>query len=163
KHFHVAGNRRSRMAKSVRQNPDNCHGIIVEPEGAADNVRIGAIGATPQGIADHDLESETRHEVLRAKQPSNLRRHTQDGTVAETAIDPLDTLGLSGTGHILATLEDRCDIFKYTRSRLKVIQLGLGKPDVPQSDAGLVKEDSYQTIGIAIGQRTQQHGIHDAE
>jgi hypothetical protein len=62
-----------------------------------------------------------------------------------------------------STREDRGHIFKYTRSRLQVIQFGLRKPHVPQSYAGLVEEDSYQTIGIAVGQRTQQHGIHDAE
>src|SRR5262249_23202837 len=101
--------------------------------------------------------------VLRAEQASNLRRHTQQGKVAETGIDLLETLGLSGAGQILATLEDRGDIFKYTCSRLQVIQFGLGKPNVPQSYTGLVKEDSYQTIGISIGQRTKQHGIHDAE
>src|SRR6185437_2780607 len=109
------------------------------------------------------LCSETRHEVLRAKQPPNLRGNTQHGKVAKTAVDPLDTLRLSGAGQILAALKYRGHIFKYTRSRLQVIQFGLGKSDVPQSYAGLVKEDSYQTIGIAVGQRTQQHGIHDAE
>src|SRR5258706_404264 len=70
---------------------------------------------------------------------------------------------LTGAGQILATLEDRGHIFKYTRSRQQVIQFGLGKLNVPQSYAGLVKEDSHQTVGIAVGQRTQQHGIHDAE
>src|SRR6185437_913199 len=108
-------------------------------------MRIGAIGTAPQAITDHGLSGETRHEVLRTEQPSNLRGHTQHGKVAETTIDPLDTLGLSGPSHILAALEDRAHIFKYTRSRLQVIQFGLGKPDIPQSYAGLVKEDSYQT------------------
>src|SRR5579864_404363 len=134
------------MAKSAWQNPNNRKGIIVDPDGAAKNMRIGAIGTAPQAIADHGLCSETGHEVLRTKQPSNLRGHTQHGKVAKTAIDPLDTLGLPGAGQILATLIDRAHIFKYTRSRLKVIQFGLGKPNVPQSYAGLVKEDSYQTI-----------------
>ena len=151
------------MAKSAWQNPNNCKGIIVDPDGTAENIRIGAIGTAPQAIADHGLWSETRREVLRTIQPSNLRDHTQHGKVAKTAIDPLDTLGLFGAGQILATLKDRGHIFKYTRSRLQVIQFGLGKLNVPQSYAGLVKEDSYQTIGIAVGQRTQQHGIHDAE
>src|SRR5215475_301875 len=151
------------MAKSSWQNSNNRKGIIVEPDGTADNIRIGAIGAAPQAITDHGLCGETRHEVLRTKQPSNLRGHTQHGEVAETAIDPLDTLGLSGPGHILATLKNRGHVFKYTRSRLQVIQFGLGKPNVPQSYAGLVKEDSYQTIGIGVRQRTQQYGIHDAE
>src|SRR5271163_1248102 len=151
------------MAKSAWQNPNNRKGIAVDPEGTAENTRIGAIGTAPQAIADHGLWSETRREVLRTIQPSNLRDHTQHGKVAETGIDPLDTLGLFGAGQILAALEDRGHIFKYTRSRLQVIQFGLGKPNVPQSYAGLVKEDSYQTIGIAVGQRTQQHGIHDAE
>src|ERR1700685_1737521 len=151
------------MAKSAWQNPNNCKGIIVDPDGTAENIRIGAIGTAPQAIADHGFWSETRREVLRTIQPSNLRDHTQHGKVSETAIDPLDTLGLSGAGQILATLKDRGHIFKYTRSRLQVIQFGLGKRNVPQSYAGLVKEDSYQTIGIGVGQRTQQHGIHDAE
>src|SRR5450432_1336674 len=151
------------MAESAWQNPNNCKGITVDPDGTAENIRIGAIGTSPQAIADYGLCSETRREVLRTKQPSNLRDHTQHGKVAKTAIDPLDTLGLSGAGQILATLKDRGHIFKYTRSRLQVIQFGLGKPDVPQSYAGLVNEDSYQTIGIAVRQRTQQHGIHDAE
>src|SRR5882724_7894353 len=151
------------MAKSAWQNPNNCKGIIVDPDGTAQNIRIGAIGTAPQAIADHGLWSETRREVLRTIQPSNLRDHTQHGKVAKTAIDPLDTLGLSGAGQILATLKDRGHIFKYTRSRLQVVQFGLGKPNIPQPYAGLVKVDSYQTIGIAVGQRTQQHGIHDAE
>src|SRR6185437_10429238 len=151
------------MAKSAWQNPNNREGIIVDPDGTAENMRIGAIGAAPQAITDHGLCGETRHEVLRTKQPSNLRGHTQHGKVAETPIDPLDTLGLSGAGQILATLEDRGHIFKYTRSHLEVIQFRLGKPDVPQPYAGLVKEDSYQTIGIGVGQRTQQHGVYDAE
>src|SRR6185437_9314612 len=105
----------------------------------------------------------TRRKVLRTKQASDLRRHTQKRKIAETAIDAFDTFGLSGATEILATLEDRRDIVKHTRLRLQVLQLGLGKPDVPQSYAALVKEDSYQAIGIAVGQRTQQHGIHDAE
>src|SRR5580692_1281159 len=151
------------MTKSAWQNPNNCKGIIVDPDGTAENIRIGAIGTAPQAIADHGLWRETRHEVLRTIQPSNLRDHTQHGKIAETAIDPLDALGRSGAGQILATLEDRGHIFKYTRSRLQVIQFGLGKLNVPQSYAGLVKEDSYQTIGIAVGQRMQQHGVHDAE
>src|ERR1700723_3015835 len=151
------------MTKSAWQNPDNCKGIIVDPDGTAENLRIGAIGTAPQAIADHGLWSETRREVLRTIQPSNLRDHTQHGKVAETAIDPLDTLGLFGAGQILATLKDRGHIFKDTRSCLQVIQFGLGKRNVPQSYAGLVKVDSYQTIGIAVGQRTQQHGIHDTE
>src|SRR5437763_12032924 len=151
------------MAKSAWQNPDNCMGIIVDQEGTADNIWIGAIGTAPQAIADHYHGSETEREVLRTKQPSNLRGYPQHGKVAETAIDRLETLGLFDAGQILATLEDRGHIFKYTRSRLQVIQFGLGKPNVPQPYAGLVKEDSYQTIGIAVGQRTQQHSIHDAE
>src|SRR6202050_4444261 len=119
------------MAKSAWQNPDNCKGIIVDPDGTAENLRIGAIGTAPQAIADHGLWSETKREVLRTIQPSNLRDHTQHGKVAKTAIDPLDTLGLSGAGQILATLKDRGHIFKYTRSRLQVIQFGLGKLNVP--------------------------------
>src|ERR1700683_3619246 len=163
KHFCVAGNRRSRMAKSAWQNPNNCKGIIVDPHGTADNVRIGSIGTAPQAIADPGLWSETRHEILRTIQPSNLRDHTQHGKVAKTGINPLQTLGLFRAGQILATLKDRGHIFKYTRSRLQVIQFGLGKPNIPQSYAGLVKEDSYQAIGIAEWKRAQQHGIHDAE
>src|ERR1700683_219802 len=151
------------MTKSAWQNPDNYNGIIVEQEGTAENIRIGAIGTAPQSIADHDHGSETEREVLRTKQSSNLRGRTQHGKVAKTAIDRLETLGLFGTGQILATLKDRGHIFKYTRSRLQVIQFGLGKPNVPQSYSWLVKEDSYQTIGVAVGQRMQQHGIHDAE
>src|SRR5689334_4198075 len=151
------------MAKSAWQNPNNCSGITVDPDRSADNIRIGTIGTAPQAIADHGLWSETRREILGTKQPSNLRGHTQHGKVAVTAIDRLETLGLFDAGQILATLEDRAHIFKYTRSRLQVIQFGLGKPNVPQPYAGLVKEDSYQTIGIAVRQRTQQYGIHDAE
>ena len=113
------------MAKSAWQNPNNRKGIIVDPDGMAENVRIGAIGTTPQAIADHGLCSETRHEVLRTIQSSNLRGHTQHGKIAKTAINPLDALGLSGAGQILATLEDRGHIFKYTRSRQQVIQFGL--------------------------------------
>src|SRR5262249_4757192 len=112
---------------------------------------------------DHGQWSETRHDVLRTKQPPNLRGHTQHGKIAETAIDRLNTLRLLGAGQILATLKYRGHIFKYTRSRLQVIQFGLGKPNVAQSYPGLVKEDSYQTIGIAVRQRAQQHSIHDAE
>src|SRR5208282_5984738 len=163
KHFHVAGNRRSRMAKSAWQNPDNCSGIIVEQEGTAENIRIGAIGTAPQSIADHDHGSKTERKVLRTKQPSNLRGRTQHGKVAETAIDRLETLGLFGAGQILATLEDRGHIFKYARSRLQVIHFGHGKTNVPQSYAWLIKVDSYQTIRVAVGQRMLQHGIHDAE
>src|SRR5579864_9137463 len=151
------------MAKSAWQNPNYCKGISVDPDGTAENIRIGAIATAPQAIADHGLWSETRRVVLRSKQPSNLWGHAQHGKVAETAVDPLDALGLFGAGQILATLKDRGHIFKDTRSRLQVIQFGLRKRNVPQSYAGLVKEDSYQTIGIAVGQRTQQHGIHDAE
>src|ERR1700675_4522214 len=163
KHFRVAGSRRSRMAKSAWQNPDNCSEITVDPDGTAENIRIGAIGTAPQAIADHGQWSETGHEVLRTKQPSNLRGHTQHGKVTETGIDRLETLGLFGAGQILATLEDRGHIFKRARSRLQVIHFGLGKRNVPQSYAGLVEVDSYQTIRVAVGQRTQQHGIHDAE
>src|SRR5579863_8019948 len=151
------------MAESAWENPNNCKGIIVDPDGTAENIRIGAIGTAPQAIADHGLLSETRHEVLRTIQSSNLRDHTQHGKVTETAIDPLDALGPLDAGQILASLKDRSHIFKYTRSRLQVIQLGLGKPNVPQSYAGFVKEDSDQTIRIAVRQRTQQHRIHDAE
>src|ERR1700729_136215 len=151
------------MAKSAWQNPNNYSGITVEPDGTAENIRVGAIGTAPQSIADHGQGSETRREVLRTKQPSNLRDHTQHGKVAETAIHRLDAVWLFGAGQILGTLENRGHIFEYTRSRLQVIQFGLGKPNVPQSYAGLVKEDSYQTIGIAVGQRMQQNGIHDAE
>src|SRR6202023_1788994 len=87
KHVHIAGSCGSRMAKSAWQNPNNCKGITVEPDGTAENIRIGAIGTAPQAIADHGQGSETRREVLRTKQPSNLRDHTQHGKVAETAID----------------------------------------------------------------------------
>src|SRR5690348_15856846 len=106
------------MAKSAWQNPNNCKGIIVDPDGTAENMRIGAIGTAPQAITDHGLPGETRHDVLRAEQPSNLRGHTQHGKVAETAIDPLDTLGLPGAGQILATRKDRAHIFKDTLLRL---------------------------------------------
>jgi hypothetical protein len=151
------------MAKSAWQNANNCKGIIVEPDGTAENIRIGAIGTAPQAIADHGHGREPRREVLLTNQSSNLRDYTQHGKVAEIAIDRLDTFGLFGAGQILATLKDWGHIFKYTRSREQVIQFWLGKRNVPQSYAGLVKEDSYQTIGIAVGQRAQQHGIHDAE
>src|SRR5579863_3756686 len=151
------------MAKSAWQNPNNCKRITVDPDGTADNIRIGAIATAPQAIADHGLWSETGREVLQTKQPSNLRGHTQHGKVSETAIDRLETLRLFGSGQILATLVDRGHIFKYARWRLQVIHFGLGKRNVPQSYAGLVKVNSYQTIGVTVGQRTQQHGIHDAE
>src|ERR1051326_3169312 len=95
------------MAEFAWENPNNGKGIIVDPDGTADNIRVGAVGTAPQSIADHGLWSETRREVLRTIQPSNLRNHTQHGKVAETGIDPLDPLGLSGAGQILATLNDR--------------------------------------------------------
>jgi hypothetical protein len=88
-----------------------------------------------------------------------LRVRTQHGKVAETRTDYLETPGLFGAGQIRATPNDRGHIFEYTGPRLKVIHFGLGKPNVPQSYAWLVKVDSYQTVG----KRTQQHGIHDAE
>src|SRR5271154_2473923 len=151
------------MAKSAWQNANNCKGITVDADGTAENIRIGAIGPAPQAIADHRLWSETGREILRTIQPSNLREHTQHGKVGKTGVDPLDALGLFGAGQILAALKDGGHIFKYTGSRLQVIQFGLGKLNVPQTQAGLVKEDSNQTIGIAVRQRMQQHGIHDAE
>src|SRR5438270_4646782 len=100
------------MAKSAWQNPNNCKGIIVDPDGTAENIWIGAIGTAPQAIADHGLWSETRGEILRTIQPSNLRDHTEHRKVTETAIDPLDTLEPSGAGQILATLKDRGHISK---------------------------------------------------
>src|ERR1700683_143781 len=109
------------MAKSAWQNPNNCSGITVEPNGTAQNVRIGAIGTAPQATADHGQGSKTRREVLRTKHPSDLRDHTQHGKVAETAIDRLQALGLFGAGEILGTPKDRGHIFKYIRSRLQVI------------------------------------------
>src|SRR5258708_33217185 len=143
------------MAKSAWQDPDNCIGIIVVPEGTAENVRIGAIGTAPQAIADNDHGSDTEREILRTIQPSNLRDHTQHGKVAETADNPLDTLGLLGAAEIFAALQDLAHIFKYICSRQQVIQFWLGKRNIPQSYAGLVKEDLHQTIGIGVGQRTQ--------
>src|SRR5580658_8432857 len=145
------------------RNPRGRTPIIVKESVSSRMVRPTTFGSAPQSIADHGHGSETEREVLRTKQPSNLRGHTQHGKVAETAVDRLETLGLFRAGQILATLEDRGHIFKYSRSRLQVIQFGLGKLNVPQSYAGLVKEDSYQTIRLAEGKRTQQHGIHDAE
>ena len=65
-------------------------------DGTADHIRIGAIGAAPQAIADHRLWSETRREVLRTIQTPDLRAHTEHREVAETGIDPFDALGLSG-------------------------------------------------------------------
>jgi len=35
------------MAESAWQNPDNGKGIIIDPDGTAENMRIGAIGTTP--------------------------------------------------------------------------------------------------------------------
>src|SRR3984957_14074372 len=137
--------------------------MIVETVGAADDIRVGAIGTAPEAIADHGLWSESGHEVLRTKQTSKLRDHAQHGKVAETGVDPLDALGLSDAGQVFAARKDRGRIFEDAGSREQVIQFGLGKWSAAQSQAGLVKEDAYQTIGIAVGQRTQQHGVHDTE
>ena len=86
------------MAKSAWQNANYYDGITVDPDGTTENIRIGAIATAPQAIADHGRWRKTGHIVLRTKQPSNLRVHTQHGKVSETAIDRLDTLGLFGAG-----------------------------------------------------------------
>ncbi len=66
-YLHVPGNRRSGMAESGRKNTHNRIRIVVEPEAAADNLRICAIGAPPQAIADHRYRSKTERDVLRTK------------------------------------------------------------------------------------------------
>jgi hypothetical protein len=44
-------------------------------------------GLDAKFLTIHDGVRETKREVLRTKQPSHLRGHTQHGKVAETAID----------------------------------------------------------------------------
>lgn len=61
------------MTKSRRKYTDNCAGIVVEPDGAPENVGIGAKFAVPQSIADYDGGRETEREILRTIQPSNLQ------------------------------------------------------------------------------------------
>jgi hypothetical protein len=46
---------------------------------------------------------------------------------------------------------------------LEIIQLGIGKPHISHSYAGLVDDNPYQAIGIWVRERTQQHRIHDDE
>src|SRR5580704_13644578 len=76
------------------RNPRGRTPIIVRGSLSIRMVRPRTFGSAPQAIADHGLWSETRREVLRTIQPSNLRDHTQHGKVAKTGIDPLDALGL---------------------------------------------------------------------
>src|SRR5215472_4156925 len=79
------------------------------------------------------------------------------------AYDELETLRLVGASQIHAATTNRAHVFKYTGSSSKIFQFGHRKRNVPQAQPRAVKTDSYQTIGIVVGQRAQQHGVHDAK
>ena len=103
------------MAKSRRKDANDGGGIAVEPEGAAENVRVGTKVAVPQGITDHDIRRETQRVVLRAVQPPNLRGCPQHGEVVEADENELDALGLFDSGQVGTTAADRAHILQIHR------------------------------------------------
>ena len=68
----VFGHRFSRMAKRGRKHTHDGVDIIVEPEGAPENIGVCAVRAAPQAIADDGRQSETAGEIFGTKQASQL-------------------------------------------------------------------------------------------
>jgi hypothetical protein len=74
-----------------------------------------------------------------------------------------ETLGLAPAGQIYATAADRAHVFEYAGSTFEIVEFGHGKLNISQAHSRFVEKDSYQSIRLAVGERTQKDGIHDAE
>src|SRR5580700_10828542 len=157
------GRRSSGVTKLAGKNAGNCVQIVVETDGAPENIRIGGEVAAPEAIADDDGGREPGRKVLRPKQPPNLGGRPKHGKVVGAGGDHLDTLWLRAAAQIYAAALSAGHVLEYTRPISEVVQFGYGVQNTVQPRPRVIKEDLDQTAGFGKRERAQQHRIHDAE
>src|SRR5580704_2256302 len=107
--------RSARMTKPRRQYAHNLISVIVQADGAAENIPIPAEVAAPKAVADDRGGRVPGRIILGAKQPSNLRNRAQHGKVVGAGGDHLQALCLRASAQIDAAALGASHVFEYTR------------------------------------------------
>src|SRR5262249_4417989 len=117
------------VTKSWRQNADNRVEIVVQADGAADNVGVGGKVASPNAIADDHDRRITGYRVLLTEQPSLLGDCPEHGEIRGTDNEQCKTLRLRSTGPIDAPSARGTHVLEHACAISKVVHFGHGEPD----------------------------------
>ena len=157
-----------RERKPGRHHADHRPLASVEPNGATDRVAVAGEEPQPEAVADHDDAITTRLVFARREPAAQGRAHAQHGEHVrrrDEGADPLRlTLVLAATRReVVATGVVRGHRGEHA---VLVAQVGVVRPRVQvflEARAAVVHPDLDEPVGLGVGERTEDDGVHDAE
>ena len=150
-----------RKHEARRRHADNRACLIVQTKRAAEHTPVRPEPRSPVRMRQHDEPSCTRCIFSVRKEPSQVRRHPQRGEkVARDARGP-DDLGTPGSGQVERGVGKDRDVIECGMIRAPRQEIGVRQRKNPSLHAG--DPDERNRLGVAEGQRPQQHSIHHCE
>src|SRR5262249_20012370 len=151
------------VAEILRQHADDRIRIVVDRNALAGDGRIGAESPLPQPVAqDHDALAVRRIFLLRETAPDG-RIHAQYAEEIRGDSDATDELRLTATRQIDAGADAYRGGDAVERLTMLPPEDELGFAGVPETHVRPIRREPHNPLGLRVGKRAQEHGIHDGE
>jgi hypothetical protein len=136
--------------------------IVIEAQGPAKNVRVGAEFPPPEPVADHNLQVVAGSGIVRIEGATQLRVYTEHREVIRRNLLEAETQRLCTAGevHVCSGAGNRRGL-EYPGT-LEVSPLRDRDADALRAYAGKVVHNAHQLGRVWIRQRVQQRGVDHA-
>ena len=147
--------------KIRRHDADDMVRVIVQPQGLAENMWVGAEVPLPESVADDHFQVEARCWIVGIEHAAQLGFDIEQRKVIRRNRLKLDANWLRRARDINRPASLRRNVLENSRT-LEVLPLRHGQVNVACADAGKIILDADKLFGLGVRQRMQKHGIDDA-
>ncbi len=149
--------------EAPRHHADDLVRLVVQRNLASDDARRSAKAALPEAVADHH-DTHTLVVLICGEHAAQHGMHTQHAPEGPRHFSPRDLFGFAVAGQCRVSGLSACEVGEYGIETAPFDPLRR-RGVVPRQDIGLAHKvpDHYQPIRIGVRERSDQHGVEDAE
>jgi hypothetical protein len=153
----------ARVPELGGQHADHRVEVRVEPHRLAEHAGIGAVEPAPEAVADHRAFVETGAPIGPRERAAERGADAEHLEVAGAHAEGFDALGFLAAREVGVDRPGHGHVGEHARALLQVFELGRGHPDVGEIEAGQVVLHGHELLRARVGERAQEHGVHDRE
>jgi hypothetical protein len=148
-------------AEAGGENADDGGFVTAKADELADDRRVGAEAADPDGVGEDDDVGRVGEVVFGAEEAAERGARAEEGQEVGGGVGDFDLLGVAFAGEWAVGDPDARDLIELFGALAEVVELEAGEGcAVGVAEAGV--EDG-EAIGVGVGERAQQDGVNEAE
>ena len=153
--------RAARKSKARWQNANHGVGTPVECDGLIYGAGVASKPVRPQRVAQNHHGRRAGLVFIIVEQAADGRLSSQCGEAVSRYAHTGQTMRLALAGEVVTSPVVNADVFEDRLLRPPIAEVRVGDRHGGEVRAAFAQPD--EPLGFRVGQRTEQHGIHDAE